>query len=46
MSSRADHEGMGTVLILTFILLIGPFALRFGADSRPLDGNTRHRRWL
>jgi hypothetical protein len=37
---------MGTVLILTFILLVGPLALCFGVDSRPLDANRRGRRWI
>jgi hypothetical protein len=37
---------MGTILIIGFILLIGPLALRFGADSRPLDANGRGRRWI
>jgi hypothetical protein len=25
---------MGSVLLLTFILLVGPLAVRYGADSR------------
>jgi hypothetical protein len=37
---------MGTILIIGFILLVGPLALRFGADSRPLDANGRGRRWI
>jgi hypothetical protein len=35
---------MGTFLIIGFILLVGPFALWFGADSRPLE--PRNRRWI
>jgi hypothetical protein len=35
---------MGTFLIIGFILLVGPLALRYGADSRPLE--SRNRRWI
>jgi hypothetical protein len=35
---------MGTVLILSFLALIGPLSLLFGVDSRPHD--RRSRRWL
>jgi hypothetical protein len=35
---------MGTVLILLFILLIGPLAVLYGTDSRPFE--PRSRRWL
>jgi hypothetical protein len=35
---------MGTFLIIGFILLVGPLALRFGADSRPVE--RRNRRWI
>ena len=41
---RADNGGMGTFLILTFLVLIGPLSLLFGVDSRPHD--RRNRRWL
>ena len=33
MGCRADNEGM-EVIALLFILLVGPLALRYGADSR------------
>jgi len=46
MVANADHGGMGIVLVLLFILLIGPLALRFGVDSRPRDAHERPRRWL
>jgi hypothetical protein len=35
---------MGTILILTFLALIGPLSLLFGVDSRPYD--RRNRRWI
>jgi hypothetical protein len=41
---RADNEGMGTILILSFLALIGPLSLLFGVDSRPHD--RRNRRWI
>jgi hypothetical protein len=44
MGSRADDRGMGTIIILGFIFLIGPLALLYGADSRPLE--PRSKRWL
>jgi hypothetical protein len=28
---------MGAILILAFVLLIGPLALLYGADSRPVE---------
>jgi hypothetical protein len=44
MGRCADDGDMGTVLFLIFILLIGPLAVLYGADSRPLE--RRSRRWL
>jgi hypothetical protein len=35
---------MGTILILTFLVLIGPLSLLLGVDSRPHD--RRNRRWI
>jgi hypothetical protein len=32
----ADNGDMGAFLILTFLALIGPMSLLFGADSRDL----------
>jgi len=34
------------ILILAFILLIGPLAVRFGADSRVTDTRERRGSWL
>jgi hypothetical protein len=41
MSRAADNESMAAVFALAFILLIGPLAVFYGADSR-ID--TRRRR--
>jgi hypothetical protein len=35
---------MGAILILAFLVLIGPLSLLLGVDSRPYD--RRQRRWL
>jgi hypothetical protein len=40
----ADAEGMEIALIIAFLLLIGPLALAFGADSR-VDERTRLPEW-
>jgi hypothetical protein len=37
---------MGTVLILGFVVLVGPLALVYGVDSRPQDVRGRGKRWL
>jgi hypothetical protein len=34
IDQSADAEGMGIALIALFLLLVGPLALFFGADSR------------
>jgi hypothetical protein len=34
---------MGAILILTFIVLVGPLSLLYGADSRPCEA--RQRAW-
>jgi hypothetical protein len=44
MGRHADDGGMGTLLILGFIVLIGPLAVLYGVDSRP--HGRRSRRWL
>jgi hypothetical protein len=44
MGRHADDGGMGSLLIIGFIVLIGPLAVLYGADSRPLE--RRNRRWL
>jgi hypothetical protein len=35
---------METILILGFIFLVGPLAVLYGVDSRPVE--RRSRRWL
>jgi hypothetical protein len=44
MGGGADHGSMGTILILAFIVLVGPLAVLYGADSRPVEH--RPKRWL
>ncbi len=34
MVKMADNQGMGMLIIILFILLVGPAALLWGADSR------------
>ena len=34
IEQRADAEGMEIALIALFLLLVGPLALLYGADSR------------
>jgi hypothetical protein len=34
IDQRVDAEGMEIALILLFLLLVGPLALLYGADSR------------
>ncbi len=34
MIKMADNPGMGMVIIILFIVLVGPAALIWGADSR------------
>jgi hypothetical protein len=34
IDARADNEGVGAFLILTFLALVGPLSLLFGVDSR------------
>jgi hypothetical protein len=43
IDKRADAEGMA-ILIITFIVLVGPLALLYGADSR-LDEHLRLPEW-
>jgi hypothetical protein len=43
IEKRADAEGMALAL-LTFLVLVGPLALLFGADSR-LDERMRLPEW-
>ena len=37
MGSRADNEGDMEIIALVFILLVGPLAVLYGADSRRSD---------
>jgi hypothetical protein len=46
MGSCADHECMGTFLILTFLVLVGPLSLLAGVDSRTYRDSDRRSRWL
>jgi hypothetical protein len=34
------------ILVLAFILLVGPLAVLYGTDSRVTDIRERHRPWL
>jgi hypothetical protein len=43
MAQTTDTSGMEFVVLL-FIVLVGPFAVAFGTDSR-LDETARRRRW-
>jgi hypothetical protein len=43
MNLQADPECM-TIAVLTFIVLIGPLALRYGVDSR-VDERQRWPEW-
>ncbi len=43
IEKQVDAEGMEIVLVI-FFLLVGPLALRFGADSR-LDERQRLPEW-
>ncbi len=36
MNVRADHTGMGLIVILTLLLIVGPLSLLYGVDSRPV----------
>jgi hypothetical protein len=36
---------VGAILVLSFIVLVGPLALFVGADSRVLDGKDRRGWW-
>jgi hypothetical protein len=44
IEQRDDAEGMEIALIILFLLLVGPLALAFGADSR-LDERKRLPEW-
>jgi hypothetical protein len=36
MKLCAEHDGMGALLIISFLVLVGPLSLLFGVDSRKL----------
>jgi hypothetical protein len=44
IENRTDAERMEIALIIVFLLLVGPLALAFGADSR-LDERKRLPEW-
>ena len=44
IDNDADAWGMGFILVLAFLLLVGPLAVFFGADSRRL-GDRDQRGW-
>jgi hypothetical protein len=44
IDSGADAEGMEIALVIVLLLLIGPLALAFGADSR-IDERSRLPEW-
>jgi hypothetical protein len=46
MDIRADNDGMGMFVILSFLVLVGPLSLLFGVDSRPYRDSDRRSRWL
>lgn len=35
MDSRAHHTPMGLIVVIILLVVVGPLAVRFGADSRP-----------
>jgi hypothetical protein len=41
--TTADHESMFGLLVIAFVLLVGPLAVYYGADSR-VDDVARRRR--
>ena len=45
MDPGADDESMAAIAILAFVLLIGPLAVLYGADSRPNDPRDRRGWW-
>jgi hypothetical protein len=38
-------DGMAAYLVIGFLVLVGPLALLFGADSRPSDTRERSPWW-
>jgi hypothetical protein len=45
MDPTADDSTMAGIAILVFVLLIGPLAVLYGADSRPRDPRDRRGWW-
>jgi hypothetical protein len=41
MDSAADDKGMGLALFIIMIVVVGPLAVMYGADSRPTTGRSR-----
>jgi nitrogen fixation-related uncharacterized protein len=36
---------MGVLLVIAFLIAVGPLALLYGVDSRPWDDQDRHSWW-
>jgi hypothetical protein len=45
MDPAADDENVAAIAILAFVLIIGPLAVLYGADSRPTDTRDRRGWW-
>ena len=45
MGRSGDPEVVGSFLILLFALLVGPLAVLYGVDSRPLARGRGERWW-
>lgn len=43
MGSAADDTGMGILIVILMIVIVGPLAAVYGADSR--DHSERRRAW-
>ena len=41
MSPAADDRGMGFLFFIIMIVVVGPLAVLYGADSRPTAGRSR-----
>jgi hypothetical protein len=41
MGGEADHTGMGFLLFILMIVVVGPLALAYGADSRDVEKRSR-----
>ena len=41
MGNAADDIGMGLLFFIIMIVVVGPLAVAYGADSRPTTGRSR-----